>query len=45
MGGLAQLERVAEQHEPVGVGDRLEQRLAQIGAPQQIGVGPAEVEI
>ena len=44
--GLAQLEAVAEDHEAVRVGDRLEQRLAQIGAAQQVGVlGPAEVKV
>ncbi len=46
MRGLAQLEAVAEDHEAVDVVERLEQRLAQVGAAQQVGaLGAAEVQI
>jgi hypothetical protein len=43
---VAQLEHIAEQHHALDVGDRLQQRRAQLGAAQQIGSGDAaEVQI
>ena len=44
--GLAQLEPVAEDHQPVDVVERLQQRRAQVGAAQQVAAaGLAEVQI
>jgi hypothetical protein len=34
---MSQLDHIAEQHHALGLGDRLEQRRAQLGAAQQIG--------
>jgi hypothetical protein len=43
---MAQLEHIAEQHHALDVGDRLEQRRAQLGAAQQIrSRDAAEVQI
>ena len=44
--GLAQLERVAEDHEPVDLAERLQQRRAQVRAAQQVvALGLAEVQV
>ena len=44
--GLAQLQPVAEDHQAVDVAQRVQQRLAQVGAPQQVGApGLAEVQV
>ena len=46
LGVLAQLEAVAEDHEPLRALQRLEQRRAQLRAPQQVGaLDRAEVEV
>ncbi|CAA9473401.1 MAG: hypothetical protein AVDCRST_MAG13-637 [uncultured Solirubrobacteraceae bacterium] len=43
---VAQLDRVAEDHEPVGLADRRHQRLAQVGAAQQVrAVRGADVQV